>query len=130
MKSAWNKFAWGLSIVLGLFFVAQGASKMAGETAVHWASRFERWGYPSGFQWAVGVVEICGAVALFAPRTRRLAAVSLTVVMAGAIITHVMHGETPRVVVPLILSGMLLLLLLRPRRKSDERTDAGQDRPL
>jgi len=114
MKRAWNKVAWGLSVVLGLFFVAQGASKFLGETAAHWASRFEHWGYPGGFRWAVGVVEICGAVALFTPRTRRLAAVSLTVVMAGAIITHAMHGEIPRVITPLILGGMLLLLLRRP----------------
>ena len=130
MKRMWNKFAWGLSIVLGLFFVAQGVSKLVGETAVHWASRFERWGYPNRFQWAVGVVEICSAVALFAPHTRRLAAVSLTIVMAGATMTHVMHGETSRVIAPLILGGMLLLLLRRPRRKPDERADAGRGRPL
>jgi len=130
MKRAGNKFAWGLSVVLGLVFLAQGTSKFLGETAARWASRFEHWGYPSGFPWAVGVIEIGGAVALCFPRTRRLAAVSLTVVMAGAILTHVMHGEIARVIIPLILSGMLLLLLRGPRTQATEQTDARQGGPL
>jgi len=119
MRRTWNKLAWGLAVVLGLFFVAQGASKIFGETAAHWASRFEQWGYPGWFRWAVGAAEIGGGVALFAHRTRRLAAVSLTIVMAGAIMTHAMHGELARVMVPLILGGTLLLLLRRPRTQAD-----------
>ena len=101
--------------MVGLIFVAQGMSKLLGQAAADWAVRFEHWGYPGWFRWFVGIVEIAGAVAMFVPRSRRPAALSLLVVMAGAIMTHAIHGEIRRVLPPLILGVMLLLLLRGPQ---------------
>ena len=120
---------WSISIVLALFFAAQGLTKFWGPSAVDWANRFLKWGYPKGFHSVVGLIEVVSGLALLLPWSRKGAAVSLTVVMAGAIGTHLIHGELLRVIPPLIL-GMLALLLLFPgpilerRRLSSGDSDA------
>jgi uncharacterized membrane protein YphA (DoxX/SURF4 family) len=108
------KFAWGLVLLLGLFFVAQGASKLFGIPAAHWAVRFAQWGYPPWFRHAVGLGEIISGVALFPRRTRKAAAAFLMALMAGAFITHASHGEIARLIPPVILGGMAALLFRRP----------------
>src|SRR5262245_22423442 len=112
-KGSTSKLAWGLVLLLGLFFVAQGASKLFGITAERWASRFAHWGYPPWFLRVVGVAEISSGVALFLRRTRKAAAVCLLVLMAGVFMTHAIHGEIARLIAPVIIGGMAALLLRR-----------------
>jgi len=112
-KGSSVKFAWGLVLLLGLFFVAQGASKLFGITSAHWASRFAQWGYPPWFRHAVGLAEIMSGVALFPRRTRKAAAIFLIALMAGAFMTHAIHGEIARLIPPVIVGGMAALLLRR-----------------
>jgi len=101
---------WSISITLSLLFAAQGLTKFWGPAATQWASRFLKWGYPAGSSYVVGAVEIIAGLALLLPRTRKPAAGSLVVVMAGALCTHLIHGELPRVIPPLVL-GVLAFLL-------------------
>ncbi len=49
MSRIGRAFTWGLSIVLALFFVVVGASKV---TSPGWAERFVDWGYPGWFRTA------------------------------------------------------------------------------
>ena len=77
--------------VLALVFLASGTAKLAGLEFEIVA--FERWGYPLGFMYLVGVVEVVGATLLLSVRTRTLAAAGLATFMLGAIGTHVIHGE-------------------------------------
>jgi uncharacterized membrane protein YphA (DoxX/SURF4 family) len=101
---------WSISIILALLFAAVGFSKLWGPSAMRWGSRFVNWGYPVGSQYFVGAVEIISGLALVLPRSRKYAAGSLTLVMAGALCTHLVHGELLRVIAPLIL-GVLAFLL-------------------
>jgi len=114
MKRLSPAVTWSLSIFLALLFAALGSSKLWGPSAARWGERFLNLGYPAGSHYVVGAVEIVSGLALLLPRSRKAAAGSLTLVMAGAIGTHLIHGELPRVIPPLILF-ILALLLFFPR---------------
>lgn len=116
---------WSLSIVLALFFAAQGLAKLWGPSAVQWANRFLKWGYPAGLHSVVGVVELISGLALLHPWSRKAAAASLTVVMAGAICTHLIHGELPRVIPPLILGIPAFLLFFSSPLVEHQRSTSG-----
>jgi putative oxidoreductase len=96
------------AVVLAAAFVLAGASKLSGPSAARWSERFARWGFPARAHYVVGVLEILGGLGLLVPRTRRVAAATLIVIMIGALSTHLVNGEAPRVVPPLVLGGLAI----------------------
>src|SRR5262245_31519726 len=110
----------GLWVATGLLaglFVLSGSMKFVNpEMAEH----FARWGYADWFRVLVGVVEVGAGLALLAPRAAFYAAGALAAVMAGAVFTHLGHGEVPQAAVPFVLLGLLVLVgyLRRPRAAS------------
>jgi len=106
MKNPSRMVSWILSILLALVFVAVGISKLVGPPSVHWARRFQHWGYPTGSHYAIGILEIVAGIAIVIPRWRRMAAAILMIIMAGALCTHAIHGEWTRVIPPLFLGGL------------------------
>src|SRR5262245_4769487 len=101
---------WSGAIFLAVVFVAVGMSKVGGASAMGWSERFGRWGYPANAQYVVGLFEILGGIGLLVPRWRRAAALTLCVVMMGALVTHLVSAEFPRVVPPLVLGGLAFLM--------------------
>lgn len=97
---------WALAVVIGLLFMLVGLSKLAGPSGTAWAVRLSHWGYPAGSRYAIGGVEILAGLGLLVPSLRRSAAVTLMVVMAGALVTHLIHGEFVRLLSPLIFGGL------------------------
>jgi putative oxidoreductase len=97
---------WTLAVIIGLFFVLAGFSKLAGHSGTDWAARLSHWGYPAASRYAIGGIEILAGLGLLVPPLRRLAAITLMVVMAGALLTHLLHGEVVRILPPLILGGL------------------------
>jgi putative oxidoreductase len=97
---------WTVAILMGLFFVLVGLTKLAGPSAAQWALRLSRWGYPSAARYAIGGIEISAGLGLLVPSVRRFAAVALIVVMVGAFVTHLVHGEFVHLLPPLILTGL------------------------
>lgn len=82
-----------LCAVLALIFIASGSAKLAGLEFELQA--FERWGYPLGFMYFIGVIEVLGGVALLLPRLSALAGGCLALMMIGAVATHIIHAEWP-----------------------------------
>jgi putative oxidoreductase len=76
-----------------------------------WVGRFSNWGYPDGFYFVVGVLEVVGVVALLIPRTAGRAAAGLLVIMIAALLTHLVNGEGIAVVRPLIVIVLLAPVL-------------------
>jgi uncharacterized membrane protein YphA (DoxX/SURF4 family) len=101
---------WMAAILLAVAFVGVGMSKLAGASAMRWAERFDLWGYPANVQYAVGVLEVLGGLGVLIPRWRRAASVILGAVMIGALGTHLVNGELPRVIPPLVLGGLAVLV--------------------
>lgn len=79
-----------LAAVVGAAFLAAGAQKLAG--AERQTTGFARFGYPRWSMYAIGALELAGAVGLFVgavvPPVTLLAGLLLAVVMAGAVATH------------------------------------------
>ena len=104
-KTFWRNIALGVvSYLLAFAFLGAGVSKLAG-MEMH-VDQFAGWGYPAFFLYVVGAIEVTAAVLIAIPRTRFWGAIDLVVVMVGAIGTHIMAGE-----IPLLLAPMLLLAL-------------------
>jgi putative oxidoreductase len=99
---------WAISVLLALFFSVMGLPKMLGVGG--WAGRFAAWGYPPWFVVLVGAGEIVGAVLLLIPPLATQGAAGLSVIMLGAVATHLVHGESVRVVVPVTLFTLLILV--------------------
>ena len=106
MKNPSRKVSWILSIFLAFVFAAIGTSKLVGPSSVHWAQRFLRWGYPTGSHYVIGILEIVAGIAIVIPRWRKMAAATLMIIMAGALCTHVLHGEWARVIPPVFLGSL------------------------
>jgi uncharacterized membrane protein YphA (DoxX/SURF4 family) len=59
-----------------------------------YAEKFVNWGYPAWFAMVIGGAEIVSAVLLLVPRRRFLGAAILTVILIGAIPTHVINRDS------------------------------------
>ena len=95
-KSTWIKVGKGVAIwvptvLLSALFIMQGLMKISGMEA--WVQRFRDYGYPEHFCFVVGVLELGGALLLLVPRTARIGAAVLGLVMLAAAATHFVHGE-------------------------------------
>ena len=100
---------WSLSALLALMFLMSGSGKLlngASSGGVRFDEQFELWGYPSWFRFPVGLAEVAGAVGLLVPRVRSYAAAGLTLVMAGAVVTHLRIGEAAYAPIPLVLGAL------------------------
>jgi uncharacterized membrane protein YphA (DoxX/SURF4 family) len=76
---------WVLTVAVAVGLLLAGATKFtASET---WIGLFEGWSYPAWFSYAVGAVEVVGALVLVVPRYSTYAAGVLMLIMAGAIFT-------------------------------------------
>lgn len=99
---------WVVSLALAALFLFSGINKLAG--AEQMVTTFRRWGYPEGFYFLVGLVEVAGALLLLFPRTAALGATALIVVMIGAVITHLVYDDAVMALVPLALLVLLCLV--------------------
>ncbi|WP_371170040.1 DoxX family protein [Aliiroseovarius sp. 2305UL8-7] len=98
---------WGLTGLLAAVFVAAGTSKILGVEQT--VLPFERMEIPS-MAILVGLLEIAGAIGLFIPRLRFLAALGLSATMVGAAGYHLTLDPEQAVVpalVLLVLTGLL-----------------------
>ena len=103
----------GLAILLALAFLASGASKLTNAksaTGLTYDAQFVAWGYPAWARFLVGAAEVLGAAGLLLPATRFYAAGGLTLLMLGAIATHLRVGEAPYVAFPLALGALTATL--------------------
>jgi putative oxidoreductase len=113
---------WVCAIFLAVVFVFVGILKLEGPSAIRWTERFVNWGYPANTQYVVGVLEILGGLGVLIPKWRRAAAAILVAVMIGALGTHVVHAEFPRLIPPFVLGGLAFLMYSARLRPSREQT--------
>ena len=108
-KSTWIGFGKGVAIWLptllfGALFIMQGLMKLSGMEV--WVQRFRSYGYPEHFYLVAGVLELGGALLLLLPRTARIGAAILGMVMLAAAATHLLQGETSNVFFTLGLASI------------------------
>ena len=77
---------WVVTALEALIMALAGAGKFSGD---HWAKLFIGWGYPVAFTYVIGAAEVVGALLLLVPKLASWAAIGLSVIMIGAIVTQV-----------------------------------------
>ncbi|MFI7577891.1 DoxX family protein [Micromonospora sp. NPDC049497] len=81
-----RRLRWIPQVVLALVMLAAGAAKLGGEPAM--VDMFDDIGAGRWFRYLVGALEVAGAVGLLVPRMARYAALGLTLLLTGAVITN------------------------------------------
>ncbi len=112
---------WTLSILLGAMFVFSGLSKLLQLDAVK--PMFVHYGYAPWFAVLIGASETLGGLGLLIPRLAGIAAIGLSIIMAGAVYTHFSHHEFAHGMIPVVL---LLLLVGVAYARFKENSAPGQ----
>ena len=105
-----------LGVVIGLFFVFAGGSKLAGMSP-H-PEHFAQWGYPDWFRLFVGAWETVFGISFMIPSLATVAGGALMLGMVGAIFTAATRGPQPvQALFPLVILG-LVAFVTRARRNA------------
>ncbi|MFM9631436.1 MULTISPECIES: DoxX family protein [Streptomyces] len=92
----------GLEVLLALFYgIASALPKLIAHPSA--AESFDKLGWGGTGMYAIGVLELAGAVALLVPVLRSVAAVSLGALMVGAFIVTIVAFDGENAATPLIL---------------------------
>jgi len=92
---------WVIAGLLCLAFLGAGAAKLTGQAMMQ--QEFTAFGYPLWFMTVTGVIEVLGAVLVVIPRASRVGAGLLVCVMAGALVSHLTHGQAAMIGAPAVL---------------------------
>lgn len=110
--------------LVSLLFGFSGIAKlMALGVAVE---AFTRWGYPIGFMYFVGILEVAGAAAMWMRKLAPFAALCLAGLTLGALATRVLFREWPMAV----LTGGALLLAVHYAWTHRDRLLPGEYRSM
>jgi uncharacterized membrane protein YphA (DoxX/SURF4 family) len=116
-----QEMKWVIRIIQGLLtvgFVAFGLMKLTGN--VMQVQTFEALGLPLGFMYFVGICEIVGAIGLLVGFWRKgialIASGGLALVMAGAVVSHLLAGQGLGSAMPALLFFILSLVVLFGKR--------------
>lgn len=111
---------WVAAVIVALIFFAAGIPKIIpwGTLWRDWVLRFAVWGYPGWLVVVVGVLETAAAAAVLVPRFAFAGAATLTVIMAGALVTHFTHREGVVMLRPIVMFALLYPILNKERPRS------------
>ena len=109
----------GLQVVLALFmgFASALPKLIAHPSAVE---SFEEMGWGSAGMYAIGFLELAGAVALLIPVLQSVSAVALSALMVGAFIVQLAYFDGEYAITPLILILPLALIAWARRGSNAE----------
>ena len=118
-RTATTVLVWFGRALLALTFLGAGASKLVGEPVM--VTMFADIGAGQWLRYAVGALEVAGAVGVLVPRLSTLAATGLALLMIGATATNltVLEAAPWSPLVLLVLAALVAWAgrgrLLRPR---------------
>ena len=115
-----------ITVLLTLAFLGSGIMKLTGSEQI--SQGFEKWGYPIFFMYVIGLCEVAGAIGFWLRRFSYAAKVCIILLMAGAVLTHLVFDTFQEAVPPLVLivlTAVTLWLHRRERDTNDELMPAG-----
>src|SRR5580698_3933710 len=102
-----NIALWIVQALLALAFVGAASGKLLGKPEM--VALFEAVGVGQWFRYVTGLMELTGAVLIVVPRTKFFGAALLSMVMVGAVLTHlfILHNAPTAPAVLLVLAGVV-----------------------
>lgn len=101
-----------LQVILGAFFLLTGITKLASKKQVE---EFKQFGYPQGFRILIGLLQAGGGagfmVGSWLPVIAMLAGIGFTLMMLGALMTHLRVKDPARVFVKPMVCLILSLVV-------------------
>ena len=98
--------------IIGIMFILTGISKFVYVDSMS-IEMFERAHYPLLLYYAAAAFELAGGILLINAKTRRPGAMLISIVMIGAIGTHIyLHDHLAHIVVPILIllfAGSLII---------------------
>lgn len=113
-SSTRNIIAWILQGLAGLAFIAIGGMKCKDLPAT--VAQFAKMGFPGWLGYLVAFGELLGGIGLLIPRTVRLAAAGLIIIMVGAVwvhLTKIPNGAATVAPAAALLVILVAIFLLR-----------------
>ena len=102
------------AIVIAAMFLALGSAKVLALAPMR--ARAAHLGFSISTYRVIGALEIAGAagvlLGLALPALGAFAAVGLLLLLAGAVLAHLRHGDDPRLLVPALVAGLLVAAYL------------------
>ena len=106
-----------VTALLTLAFLGSGIMKLTGAEEI--SQGFEKWGYPIIFMYFIGLCEIAGAIGFWLRRFSYAAKICIIILMAGAVLTHLVFDTIQDAVPPLVLLVLTAVALWLHRRERD-----------
>lgn len=97
------------SVILAGVFVMTGLPKLGGLNEI--MTSFGSWGYPDEFMLFIGVTEFIAGIFLLVPKASLYAAGYLSIVMAGAVYTHLAFDSVAWALLPLFCLSFLFYIV-------------------
>ncbi len=114
-----NLIDWMARAAVALFLLIPGLEKFSSEP--DWVTMFARIGLGQWFRVFTGVLEVVGAVLFVLPRSMRLGAAMMIVVMVGAMAAHIfILGDPVSSIVPAILIAAIVVVYRRSCEANQE----------
>ena len=101
--------------IISLVFGLAGVAKVLGLPFE--AEAFERWDFPVGFMYFIGILEIAGALGMWMRKLAPFAALCLAVLAVGAVATRVVHAEWLAAAVTAVVLIITLHFVWQQRRE-------------
>ncbi|OLT28128.1 hypothetical protein BJF83_01155 [Nocardiopsis sp. CNR-923] len=112
-----NAALWVLQVLLAGAFLMAALTKLAGTPQA--VAGFEQIGLGPWLMYAIGVVELVGAVALLVPALSGPAALGLTALLVGATVTQLLVAEPVLALIPLAYLVPMALLAWGRRARTE-----------
>jgi putative oxidoreductase len=102
-----NIALWVVQALLALAFLGAASGKLLGKPEM--VALFETIGVGQWFRYVTGLMELTGAILIVVPRTKFFGAALLSMVMVGAVLTHlfILHSAPTAPAVLLVLAGVV-----------------------
>jgi putative oxidoreductase len=110
---------WVVSVLLAAEYAFASIPKLMGQSEA--VQGFRQAGFSDGFRLFIGAAELAGAIGLLVPRLRFWAASGLSIIMIGAVVTHVRAGDTVAHMAPAVISLVLLVWTAWSSRRAAAR---------
>ena len=98
-----------IAYVLGAANLIFGATKLIGQADL--TKEFtEVLHFPLWFMYFVGVAQVLGGIALFTRQLRMPASLSMALIMIGSIVTTIISGQIPNVIICVIILVLCMIV--------------------